>query len=163
MANVTGKNLCWRLFLVKLQFWKPVTLLKKIPRLWHRCFPMKFANCLRTNFLKNTCERLLLNLIWKETPAQAFSCEFCKLFKNNYFVEDLQKAGSETPVWGSLFNKVASLMSRRPLTVSEIECSKIKLFILWNLLENVFVEHFLVTTSHMMLFFPFYRSVRFAA
>ena len=26
-----------------------------------------------------------------------FSCEFCELFKNTCFVEDLQTAGSETP------------------------------------------------------------------
>ena len=37
------------------------------------------------------------------------SCEFYDLFKNTYFVEPLQIAGSETPVWESLFNKVASL------------------------------------------------------
>ena len=45
------------------------------------------------------------------------SCESCKNFKNNYFVEHLQTAGSETPLWVSLFNKVAGLM-----TVSEREC-----------------------------------------
>ena len=28
-ANFTGKNLCWNLFLIKLQFWWPTTLLKK--------------------------------------------------------------------------------------------------------------------------------------
>ena len=30
-------------------------------RLWHRCFPVSFANILRTSFLQNTSERLLLN------------------------------------------------------------------------------------------------------
>ena len=29
------------------------------------------------------------------TPAKAFSCEFCEVFKNTYFVEYLQMAGSE--------------------------------------------------------------------
>ena len=30
-------------------------------RLQHRCFPVKFAKFLRTHFLKNSCERLLLS------------------------------------------------------------------------------------------------------
>ena len=41
-----------------------------------------------------------------------FSCEFCELFKNTYFVEDLQPAGFETPEQGCLFNKVASLFNK---------------------------------------------------
>ena len=57
---------------------------------------MKFKNFLSTIILKNICERLLLNFIWKEIPKQVFSCEFCELFKNTYFVKDLQTADSET-------------------------------------------------------------------
>ena len=53
------------------------------------------ANSLRTIILKNICERLLLNFIQKETPTQVFSCEFCELIKNTYFVEGLQTASSE--------------------------------------------------------------------
>ena len=30
----------------------------------------------------------------KETPKQAFSCEFCKIFKNNFFTEHLQVTAS---------------------------------------------------------------------
>ena len=29
------------------------------------------------------------NVIKKETPAQVFFCEFCKIFKNNFFTEYL--------------------------------------------------------------------------
>ena len=47
------------------------------------------------------------------------SCEFCKLFKNTYFLEDLQTACSETPVRGSFFKKVASLTAWKLLTVLE--------------------------------------------
>ena len=39
---------------------RPATLLKK--RLWYRCFPMNFVKFLRTTFLQNTSERLLLNV-----------------------------------------------------------------------------------------------------
>ena len=37
---------------------RPATLLKK--KLWHRCFPVNFVKFLRTPFLQNTSERLLL-------------------------------------------------------------------------------------------------------
>ena len=47
------------------------------------------------------------------------SLEFCELFNNTYFVEDLRTAGSETPVRGSLFNKVASLTTYTLLSVFE--------------------------------------------
>ena len=40
------------------EFCGPATLLKK--RLWHWCFPVNFAKFLRTPFLQNTYERLLL-------------------------------------------------------------------------------------------------------
>ena len=35
------------------------------------------------------------NFIKKETPAQVFSCEFCEIFKNTFFTEDLQMTASE--------------------------------------------------------------------
>ena len=41
-----------------------------------------------------------------ETPTQVFSREFFELFKNSYFVEDLRKAGSETPVRRSLYDSI---------------------------------------------------------
>ena len=39
---------------------RPATLLKK--RLWYRYFPVTFVKFLRTPFLQNTSERLLLNV-----------------------------------------------------------------------------------------------------
>ena len=39
-ANFTGKHQCWSLFLVNF--------IKK--RLQHKCFPVKYANFLRTTF-----------------------------------------------------------------------------------------------------------------
>ena len=58
------------------------------------------------------------------------------LFKNTYFVVDLRMAGSETPIRGSLFNKVASMTAWKHLTVLERNPSKgIYLWILWNLKE----------------------------
>ena len=54
-TNFTGNHLCWGLYLIKLQAWRPASSLKK--RLQHRCFPVKF---LRAPVMKNICERLLL-------------------------------------------------------------------------------------------------------
>ena len=54
----TGKHLCQSLFFNKVAGMRPATLLKK--RLWHRCFPVKFAEFLRTPFLRNTSGKLLL-------------------------------------------------------------------------------------------------------
>ena len=41
----------------------------------------------------------------KKTPTQVLSCKI----RSSYFVDDLQTTGCETPVPGSLFNKVAYL------------------------------------------------------
>ena len=65
----SGKHLC------------PATLLKK--RLWHRCFPVNFAKCLRTPFSQNTSGRLLLHVgkkckclavIWNELSIFSTFC-----------------------------------------------------------------------------------------
>ena len=62
-------------------------------------------------------------LCLKRDCNRGFFLEFCELFKNTYFVEDLQLAGSEAPVLGSLFNKVASLTALTHLTVLETEAA----------------------------------------
>ena len=54
-SKFTGKHLCQRLFLIKLQ----------AKRLWYRCFPVNFVQFPRTPFLQNTSERLLLNVGYK--------------------------------------------------------------------------------------------------
>ena len=53
------------------------------------CFPKKFAESLGIIILKNICESLLVNPLQKEAPEQVLSSDFCDLFKNTYFVEDL--------------------------------------------------------------------------
>ena len=54
----TGKHLCRGLFFNKVENLRLATLLKT--RLRHRCFPVNFVKFLRTPFLQNTSERLLL-------------------------------------------------------------------------------------------------------
>ena len=58
-AKFTGKYLCHNLIFNKVADLRPATLLKK--SLWHRCLPVNFAKFLRTPFLKNTSEQLLLD------------------------------------------------------------------------------------------------------
>ena len=54
------KHLCQSLFLVKFAFLRPATLLKE--RLRHTCFPVDFAEFLRTPFLQNAFGQLLLQM-----------------------------------------------------------------------------------------------------
>ena len=61
-------------------------------RIQRRCFPVKFAKFLITRFFPEHLQWLvprlsgrprLCELNWSiETPAQAFYCEFCEIFKN---------------------------------------------------------------------------------
>ena len=122
-TKFAAKYLCWSLFLIKLQFWGPATLLNKIPT---QVLSREVYKFLKTVILKNICEMLLLNIISKDTRTQLLSCEFCELFKNIYFLEYLQTASSETPVRGSFFDKVTSLTTGltawRLLTVLESDC-----------------------------------------
>ena len=99
-AKFTGKHLCQGLFFNKVAGLRTATLLKK--RLWHRCFPVNFVKFLRTPFIIEhlwwlllTCAGVSFEYEITETPAQVFSCEFCKIFKNRYFVEHLGTHASE--------------------------------------------------------------------
>ena len=40
-------------------------------------------------------EEKILQSYKKETPTQYISCDFCKMFKNNFFIEHLQVTASE--------------------------------------------------------------------
>ena len=51
LANFTEKQLCWSLFLIKLQALK---IKKKNKKLQHRCFPVKFAKFLQDTFFYRT-------------------------------------------------------------------------------------------------------------
>ena len=57
-----GKYLCQSLFCDKVAGLRPATFLKK--RLWNRCFPVNFAKILRTLFLIEQLQWLLLIGRW---------------------------------------------------------------------------------------------------
>ena len=74
----TGKHLCQSLFLNKVTGLRPATLLKK--SLWHKCFPVNFAKFLRTPFLLNTCEFVLIKIfiVFQELTLQMLFLVFLK-------------------------------------------------------------------------------------
>ena len=79
-AKLTGKHLCWSLFLKKVAGWRPAALLKK--KLRRRRFPVTFAKFFYNSFLQNTSRRLLFyvgkvsvifhfyNGVWKKTSLR---------------------------------------------------------------------------------------------
>ena len=58
-VKVTGKHLCQSFLFNKVVGLKPATLLKM--RIWHSCFPVNFANILRTPFFIEHLWWLLLS------------------------------------------------------------------------------------------------------
>ena len=67
-----------------------------------------------------------------------FSCEFCGLIRNTYFVESLGTACSEAPARGSLFNKVTSQTAWIHWRLDRNSSTGISLRIVWNFLESFF-------------------------
>ena len=69
-ANFTGKHLCWSHFLWSC---RPLACRFFKRRLQHKCFPVKFANLLRTPVLKNISKRLLLEVFYKKDVLKNFA------------------------------------------------------------------------------------------
>ena len=112
------KNLCWSLFLIKLQFWGPATLLKKTQTQTLSCEIWKLY---KNNYFEDNLWTSVSKLYLKRDSNTGAFLWFLWIIQEHLFVKDLQTTGSETPVWGSLFNKVASQVAWRNLTVLEIE------------------------------------------
>ena len=68
-TKFTGNHLCRSLFFNKVEGLSPATLLKK--RLWHRCFPLNFANFLRTPIHTGHLRWLLLEKKLETAPFGA--------------------------------------------------------------------------------------------
>ena len=63
IAKLAGKHLYQSLFFNKVAGLSAATLLKK--RLWHKCFPVNFAQFLETSFFIEYLWWLLLNQAWR--------------------------------------------------------------------------------------------------
>ena len=66
---------------------RPATLLKK--RLWHRCFPVNFAKFLRTPFLTEHLQWLLLKTAFWFSVSTTFSKKNINIFKDSLLVNRL--------------------------------------------------------------------------
>ena len=132
--------------------WEPATLLKKAPT---QVFSCEICKLFKKNYFEEHLWMSASKLYLKRDYNTGVFL-WTLLFKNTYFVVDLRMAGSETPIRGSLFNKVASVTAWKHLTVLERDPSKgIYLWILWNFKEAFFAEHLLPTTFHRCCFFLF--------
>ena len=74
--------MCQSLFFNKDAVLRSATLLKI--RLWYRCFPVNFAKFLRTPFVRNTSERLLL---WT-TDSETSNTKYLELIKRRSKVQE---------------------------------------------------------------------------
>ena len=111
-GNFTRKHLSWSLFLIKLQVFRPATLLKRNSNtgvlLWNLQI---FKNVYFEEYLWasasvvssswHLCWNLFIKLqAWRpaillKTDSQhVFSCEICRLFKDTYFEENLRMTAS---------------------------------------------------------------------
>ena len=82
-ADFTRKSLCWSLLLIKLQTFRPATLLKG--GLQHRCFAVKFHKFLRALFFREHLQWLFLEGLCKGTSLAKIlqSCHF-NIFEINH-------------------------------------------------------------------------------
>ena len=103
-TKFTGKNPCQSLF-----FNKVATLLKK--RFCHRCFPVNFAKFLRTAFLQNTSDWLLLHLS-RNSPLNLAKDSF-NLNQREFYWILMTGSGPPHTVshWGGIFFKKGQLQA----------------------------------------------------
>ena len=72
-TRFTEKHLCWSLFLIKLQAWRPTTLLKETPT---RCFPVNTAKLLTAFFIEHLWLLQITKLALNRCEENHFSVEF---------------------------------------------------------------------------------------
>ena len=99
-TKFTAKYLCWSLFLIKLQFWRPATLSKKTPtQVLSREIYKLFKNNYFEEHLLNAASKHYL----KKLEHSCFLVNFVNYSRTSIFKKIYQ------PVRGSFLNKVTSL------------------------------------------------------
>ena len=78
-GKFTGKHLCQSLFFNKVADLRLAALLKR--RLWHRCFPVDFANFLRTSISTEHLQCLLLKFISNHTKEMLYMNTILRILK----------------------------------------------------------------------------------
>ena len=99
-AKFTGKHLFQSLFFNKFAGLRPATLLKK--RFWHKCFPVNFANFLRTPFLIERVWWLLLAITKAITISESDTFQWgtspsCCQEKKEQFGYDMKTCKNVSP------------------------------------------------------------------
>ena len=96
-------------FFNKVAVLKAWNFIKK--RLWHRCFPMKFAKFLRTTSLKSICERLLLNLFKKRLQHRCFPVNFVTNSRTSTLKSNYELLVLKHQCWGFFLMKLQAWRS----------------------------------------------------
>ena len=101
--------------------------------------PMNWRNSqmfFKIAVLKNLLKGL--QLYWKETPTQVFSCEYCKIFKNVFFfIEHLDGYFCLVEQCKTCFNTILTLFRQRDrLSVCAPFCTFDMLPFFWSLYLN---------------------------
>ena len=67
-------------------------------KLFYTCevFSQYLENFSTFQYMSELFNTLACNFIQKETLAHVFSCEFCEIFKNTFFTEQLRATASGT-------------------------------------------------------------------
>ena len=77
--KITGKHLCWSLFLTKLHA-ETCNFIKK--RVQYICFPVDFEKCLRPTFSQNSSGRLLMDQK-PQKPAKSTKVSECFIYSTD--------------------------------------------------------------------------------
>ena len=94
-AIFTGKYLCWSLFLIRLQAWRPANLLKRDSNT--DIFIVNIAIFLRAPVLKTICKRLVL---WIQRMNSQQWWNTISIVKN--YLSSFQKTGKDLPKLSSI-------------------------------------------------------------
>ena len=132
-----------------MELWGSAALLKKAET---QAFSCEIYKLFKKNYFEEHLWMSASKHYLKRDSTQVLSCEFCKLLKNIYLLEDLQTACPQTPVRGSFFNKEASLMAWKLLTVVERDCcTGISLWIIRNFIVKLLPHMYLL--RHAITYF----------
>ena len=102
LAKFIGKHLSQSLFFNKVASLRLATLLKK--RLWHRCFPVKFAKFLRTPFYRTPPNDYFWKALWGRDWSFCcnFRCLTCHLHELNVAWNFVESIFLQASIWNCL-------------------------------------------------------------
>ena len=115
-ANLTGKHLCWSLFLIKLWFWRPSTLLRKALTLILSC---EIREIVRNNYFEENLWIIASKLYLKRIYNKSVLLWIFEIIQEHLFCRISCKL-LVLKHQGFFFNKAACRTTWCPLTMLEI-------------------------------------------